>query len=133
MALRVTPTVVICAIGAAVTGALLAWPPADSAEPAVPPPVAPAGSAAPAAPAESAAIAIADFSFGESRTVGAGAAVQVTNADAAAHTLTAKGGAFDTGSVDQGVTTSFTAPAAPGTYEFFCEIHPSMTGLLVVN
>ena len=57
----------------------------------------------------------------------------MSNADAAAHTLTAKGGAFDTGTVDQGVVTSFTAPAAPGTYEFFCEIHPSMTGSLVVN
>ena len=57
----------------------------------------------------------------------------MSNADAAAHTLTAKDGAFDTGSVDQGTTVSFTAPAAPGTYEFFCEIHPSMTGSLVVN
>lgn len=125
MALRVTPTLVICAIGAAVTGALLALPPADSAEPAVPPPAAPAP--------EADAIAIADFSFGVSRTVVAGAAVQVSNADAAAHTLTAKGGAFDTGIVDQGVTTSFTAPVSPGTYEFFCEIHPTMTGSLVVN
>jgi plastocyanin len=129
MALRLTPTVVICAIGAAVTGALLALPPADTAAPAAP--AAPTA-VAPAA-VSPAAIAIADFSFGESRTVVAGSAVQVTNADAAAHTLTAKGGAFDTGRVDQGVTASFTAPAAPGTYEFFCEIHPSMTGSLVVG
>ena len=57
----------------------------------------------------------------------------MSNADAAAHTLTAKDGAFDTGSVDQGAITSFTAPAVPGTYEFFCEIHPSMTGSLVVD
>jgi plastocyanin len=127
MALRLTPTVVICAIGAAVTGALLALPPADSAGPAVPTP------ADPALAAGGASIAITDFSFGESRTVGPSAAVQVTNADAAAHTLTAKGGAFDTGRVDQGVTASFTAPAAPGRYEFFCEIHPSMTGSLVVG
>ena len=62
-----------------------------------------------------------------------GAVVQVNNADAAAHTLTAKDGAFDTGSVEEGTVVSFTAPAAPGTYEFFCEIHPSMTGSLVVN
>ena len=79
------------------------------------------------------AIQIADFSFGESRTVAAGAVVQVTNADAAAHTLTATSGAFDTGSVDEGTIVSFTAPAVPGTYEFFCEIHPSMTGSLVVD
>jgi plastocyanin len=78
-------------------------------------------------------IQIEDFSFGQSRTVVAGAVVQVGNADAAAHTLTAEGGAFDTGSVAKGTTVSFTAPAAPGTYEFFCEIHPSMTGSLVVD
>jgi plastocyanin len=128
MALRLTPTVAICAVGAAVTGALLALPPADSAEPAT---LAPAASAAPGvAPT---AIAIADFSFGDTRTAAAGGVVQVSNADAAAHTLTAKDGAFDTGTVDQGVVTSFTAPATPGTYEFYCEIHPSMTGSLVVN
>lgn len=131
VALRFTPTLAICAIGAAVTGALLALPPVDSAEPAVPAPAAPVGSVAPgAAPA---AITIADFSFGGSRTVAAGGVVQVSNADAAAHTLTASDGAFDTGSVDEGVVTSFTAPGTPGTYDFFCEIHPSMTGSLVVN
>ena len=130
MALRFTPTLAICAIGAAITGALLALPPADSGAPA-PAPAAPApGASTGASPV---AIEIHDFSFGEPRTVAAGAAVQVTNADAAAHTLTAQGGAFDTGSVDTGTVVSFTAPAAPGTYEFFCEIHPSMTGSLVVN
>jgi plastocyanin len=122
MALRFTPTGAICAIGAVVTGALLALPAASS----TPAPAA-------GAPAAAAAIEISGFSFGQSRTVVTGAAVQVTNADAAAHTLTAQGGAFDTGIVDEGATTSFTAPATPGTYEFFCEIHPSMTGALVVS
>ncbi len=78
-------------------------------------------------------IQIADFSFVGARTAEAGAVVQVTNADAAAHTLTATSGAFDTGVVDQGATGSFTAPVEPGTYEFTCEIHPSMTGSLVVD
>ncbi len=130
MALRFTPTLAICAIGAAVTGALLALPPAESNDAATPPPATVAGGA-PVAPA--AAIDIADFSFGQPRTVGVGGAVEVTNADDTAHTLTADGGAFDTGAVDGGSTVSFTAPGTPGTYDFFCAIHPSMTGSLVVN
>ena len=132
MALRFTPTFAICVLGAAVTGALLALPPVDAGAPApLPAPVSAAPGAGPAA--TPVAIEIQDFSFGGSRTVAAGAVVQVSNADAAAHTLTAEGGAFDTGSVAKGTTVSFTAPAAPGTYEFFCEIHPSMTGSLVVD
>ena len=128
---RITPTLVICVIGAAVTGGLLALPPADDTAPA--PPVvaaAPAGDGSAPAPV---AIQIADFSFVGSRTAAAGAVVQVTNADAAAHTLTATSGAFDTGVVDEGATASFAAPVEPGTYEFICEIHPSMTGSLVVD
>jgi plastocyanin len=129
MALRFTPTLAVCALGAVVTGALLALPPADDDEavPAAPPASLSAGAPAPVG------IRIADFSFGEARTVPAGAVVQVTNADAAAHTLTAEDGTFDTGSVDEGTTVSFTAPATPGTYEFFCDIHPTMTGELVVD
>ena len=128
MVLRFTPTLAICVIGAAITGGLLALPPADADAPAaLPAPVSAAPGATPVA------IEIQDFSFGQSRTVAAGAVVQVSNADVAAHTLTAEGGAFDTGSVGTGTSVSFTAPAAPGTYEFFCEIHPSMTGSLVVD
>jgi plastocyanin len=93
-----------------------------------PPPASEAGGAP--APA---AIQIADFSFGRPRTVRAGAVVQVSNADAEAHTLTAEDGAFDTGSVDEGTVVSFTAPTVPGTYSFSCDIHPSMTGSLVVE
>lgn len=128
MALRVTPTLVVCALGAAITGALLALPPADDASTPLPPPTSVAGGG-PAA----VAIEIADFSFGRPRTVVAGAVVQVSNADAEAHTLTAEDGAFDTGSVDGGTVVSFTAPTVPGTYSFSCDIHPSMTGSLVVE
>ena len=79
------------------------------------------------------AIEIADFSFGQPRTVAVGGVVQVSNADAEAHTLTAEDGTFDTGSVDEGTVVSFTAPTVPGTYSFYCDIHPSMTGSLVVE
>ena len=47
--------------------------------------------------------------------------------------MTARNGAFDTGSVDEGTSVTFKAPPVPGTYEFYCDIHPSMTGQLVVD
>ena len=128
MALRITPSLVVCVIGAGVTGALLALPPAASDDAAPPP--APAAVAGAPPPVD---IRIADYSFGQPRTVGAGAVVHVSNADAEAHTLTAEDGTFDTGSVDGGTVVSFTAPAVPGTYAFYCDIHPTMTGSLVVD
>jgi plastocyanin len=129
MALRFTPTVVICAIGAAVAGGLLALPPADKATgtPLPAPTTQPGGAPAPVL------ITIQNFDFGQPRTVSAGADVQVSNADAEAHTMTARNGAFDTGSVDEGTSVTFKAPSVPGTYEFYCDIHPSMTGQLVVD
>jgi plastocyanin len=127
MVLRFTPTLAICAIGAGITGALLALPPAEKATSVQAPITQPGG--APAA----ATITISDFDFGPPRTVSAGAVVQVSNADAEAHTVTARNGAFDTGSVDEGTIVSFRAPTVPGTYEFRCDIHPSMAGQLVVD
>jgi plastocyanin len=127
MALRFTPTVAICAIGAAVAGALLALPPVDtSTETPLPAPAAQPGTAP-------VSITIQNFDFGQPRTVLVGTDVQVSNADAEAHTMTARNGAFDTGSVDEGTSVTFKAPSVPGTYEFYCDIHPSMTGQLVVD
>ena len=127
MALRFTPTVAICAIGAVVAGGLLALPPVDkSTETPLPAPAAQPG----VAPAS---ITIQNSDFGQPRTVLVGADVQVSNADAEAHTMTARNGAFDTGSVDEGTSVTFKAPSVPGTYEFYCDIHPSMTGQLVVD
>ena len=40
---------------------------------------------------------------------------------------------FDTGRLGQNGTQSVAAPAAPGSYVFFCAIHPSMVGTLVVE
>ena len=129
MALRFTPTIAICAIGAAVAGGLLALPPAEKATQApLPAPASQTGGAPSAV-----VITIQNFDFGQPRTVLAGADVQVSNADAEAHTMTARNGAFDTGSVDEGTSVTFKAPSVPGTYEFYCDIHPSMTGQLVVD
>jgi plastocyanin len=62
----------------------------------------------------------------------AGATVQISNEDGTTHTVTADDGSFDV-KVDGGGSGSFTAPAAPGSYSFHCEIHNSMTGTLVVK
>ena len=123
MIARVTPTLVVCGVGAAVTGALLALPAATPKDSTAPPALQTAG-----APA----VQIADFRFGLA-PVGAGATVSVVNGDAVAHTLSAGDGAFGTGVLDGGAAGSFTAPSVPGTYEIVCEIHPTMTGSLVVD
>ncbi len=79
------------------------------------------------------AIEIAGFAFSAAPAVAPGAAITVTNNDGAAHTVTAETGSFDTGTVAGGSATSLSAPARPGTYQFFCTIHPSMRGELVVQ
>lgn len=162
MALRTTPTIAIC-LTAAVAGGIALARPADQAPPAAAPVAeaaaaaegpapdndspylvdgapAPVGDAAAgddgadtAAPAEPAAISIEGFAFTATGAVAAGSPIAVTNLDSAPHTLTASDGSFDTGTLGQNELGNFAAPAAPGTYEFFCAIHPSMTGQLVVS
>ncbi|MEM7272156.1 MAG: cupredoxin domain-containing protein [Actinomycetota bacterium] len=93
------------------------------------------GDAAPndAAPAAAVSVVIEDFAFQVGGAVGPGGPITVTNRDGAPHTLTFDDGSVDTGTIDGGGTVEVTAPDAPGTYRFFCEIHPSMTGELVVG
>ncbi|MDW3219156.1 MAG: cupredoxin domain-containing protein [Acidimicrobiales bacterium] len=79
------------------------------------------------------AVDIAGFAFSPLPARSGGTTIEVTNSDGAAHTLTARDGSFDTGLLSGGDRATFTAPLAPGTYEFFCELHPSMTGTLTVG
>ena len=142
-----TPTLAICIAGGLAAGIALARP----ADPAPAAPVAaaaaptdtasPDGYGAPAddaatAPADAGAapvaVSIADFAFAAPATVAPGAVLTVTNLDGAPHTLTADDGSFDTGTLGQGDAVGVTAPTAAGTYSFFCEIHPSMTGSVTV-
>ncbi len=80
-------------------------------------------------------IVIQNFSFSPSTlTVKGGSTVTVVNKDIPAHTVTSDAaGAFDTGLIAQDATGSFTAPTNPGSYGFFCQPHPSMRGILVVQ
>ncbi len=92
--------------------------------------VPPAAAGAPAT-GTPAVIAIADFGFSP-LTVAPGATVTVTNNDGVPHTVTAVGGEFGTGLIDAGGSVAFVAPTQPGTYTYFCEVHPTMQGTLVV-
>ncbi|SDT78557.1 Plastocyanin [Streptomyces sp. TLI_053] len=96
-----------------------------------------ASSSASSAPAGAAAVTIKDFTFGPATlTVAPGTSITVTNQDSAGHTLTAiapNAGAFDTGLLEQGRSATITAPTTPGSYPFHCDVHPNMTGTLVVQ
>jgi plastocyanin len=86
----------------------------------------------PAAVGAPARVDIAGFAFSSTR-VAPGASVTVVNRDDESHTVSSKQGQFDTKAIGGRKTVTFTAPRAPGTYAFFCAIHPSMRGELVVG
>src|SRR4051794_22531554 len=65
-----------------------------------------------------------DFSL-TNASVKAGATVTVKNDGGTTHTVTSDtAGQFDTGNISAGSTATFTAPSAPGTYPYHCNIHP---------
>lgn len=75
---------------------------------------------------------IEGFAFKDT-TVEAGATVTVSNKDGAPHTFTADDDSFDTGRIEAGGTKELTVPGESGSYPIHCEIHPSITGELVVE
>ncbi|WP_234314561.1 cupredoxin domain-containing protein [Streptomyces sp. NRRL F-5135] len=105
-----------------------------------PAPSSPPASAAPSSPSPSAPatgrarITIKDFTYRPARlTVTPGTRITVTNKDAVAHTVTATGKGFDTGTVGPGKTAAFTAPGTAGAYPYLCTVHPFMKGSLTVR
>jgi plastocyanin len=81
------------------------------------------------------AVTIAGFAFDPAEIVVEGhGTVTWTNSDGAAHTVTARDESFDSGRLANGESfTLDTEGVAPGTYEYFCRIHPRMVGTLVVR
>jgi plastocyanin len=76
-------------------------------------------------------IEIADFAFSPpTLTIMAGESVTWTNTDPVVHTATS--GAFDSGDLDTGESFTFTF-TTPGTFDYLCTPHPSMTGRIVVQ
>jgi plastocyanin len=103
--------------------------------------------AAPAAADAGQTVALKLIAFKPERlSVGVGTAVTWKNEDASEHTVTSgtvsQGGAgvttaadskFESGSLKQGASFSFTF-TAPGTYSYFCKIHPAtMRGEVTVK
>jgi plastocyanin len=87
--------------------------------------------AAPAAPAAP-IVAIDDFKYGPAAiTITAGQSVRFVNHDGEAHTVTARGGAFDSGGLDTGDSWTYRF-SKPGRYAYFCTLHPWMKGTIIV-
>jgi plastocyanin len=81
---------------------------------------------------KAARLRIANYSFVPARmTVKVGTTITVTNVDSTAHTVTARSGAFDTGTVNPGKSKSFMV-AKPGVYAYYCQFHAFMNGTLTV-
>ena len=127
---RVSLPLMVCIVAFGIAGVALLRSP-QTATPTSTPPAA----VADPAPVElaTARIDIAGFAFDGQTAVAPGQTISVVNTDGAPHTLTSVDGAFDTGVIGGGESGGFTAPAAPGTYAFFCSLHPSMTGTLTVG
>ncbi|MFF2040336.1 cupredoxin domain-containing protein [Kitasatospora sp. NPDC058170] len=95
----------------------------------------PSGSPSASASAGKMVVTIKNFAFHPATfTVSPGTTITVTNQDDTGHTLTATtpGRQFDTGLLSAGESTTITAPSGPGPYAYHCDVHPNMTGTLVV-
>ena len=80
-----------------------------------------------------ASVTIQDFQFQPSTvTVTEGDSVTWTNQDSAPHTASADDGSFDTGTLNQGQSSSLTFGNV-GSFSYHCSFHPSMTGSVVVQ
>ena len=79
-------------------------------------------------------VSIDNFSFGpQTLTVKAGTTVTWTNRDDIPHGIASSNNAFKkSGALDTDESYSFTF-TAPGTYQYFCYLHPHMVGSIVVE
>jgi len=97
----------------------------------------PVAATAPATAPQSAAasVRIDNFAFSPKELViKAGTTVTWQNADDVPHTATSKGDpqVFDSGALDTDDKFSFTF-SKPGTYTYYCKVHPHMTGVITVK
>ena len=83
--------------------------------------------------AEEVAVKIGNFTFGpQELKVKSGTTVTWTNEDDIPHTVTSSTLAFKSKALDSDDKFSFTF-TTPGTYPYFCALHPVMTGTIVVD
>jgi len=89
--------------------------------------------AAPAARAQDARVAIDNFTFNPPRlTIPVGTTVTWINQDDIPHVVASTGNAFRSKALDTDDTFAFTF-TRPGTYEYFCSLHPHMKATIVVG
>ena len=115
-----------CAIHPDMSATVLVPAPGGGVPPPAPPPP-------PPPPPVAGDVRIADFSFTPATlSVPVGSRVRWVNGGVAPHTATARDGSFDSGflSTGDGFSRTFNAP---GTIEYFCTIHPAMTGTVIVT
>lgn len=124
---------------AVATALLLASPATRAADRAMPdhamPPAAPAGTPATKVAVAPNQIVIDDFAFApKTLTVAAGTQVVWVNQDDEPHTVVDGGDAklFKSPALDTGDKFAFIFKK-PGTYLYYCTIHPHMTGTIVVK
>ena len=78
-------------------------------------------------------VTISGFAFSPKvTTVNAGDSVTFVNKDQEAHTVVATGGAFASSGLDTNDTWNVRL-TKPGTYPYFCSLHPYMKGTLIVR
>lgn len=78
-------------------------------------------------------VTIEDFAFSPGNLrVPVGATIAWINRDGAPHSATDSGGSWDTGVLAQDERASITLDS-PGTFDYFCSVHPSMKARLVVE
>jgi plastocyanin len=82
---------------------------------------------------ESVAVKIDNFVFGpQAITVPVGTTVTWTNSDDIPHTAVSTDGVFKSKVMDTDEKFSYTF-TKPGTYSYYCSVHPKMTGQIVVK
>jgi plastocyanin len=85
------------------------------------------------APAPDSKVEIDNFAFSPARiSVKAGTTVAWLNADDTPHTVASSSKLFKSKVLDTDGSFSFTF-TTPGMYEYFCSLHPYMTGTVVVE
>ena len=78
-------------------------------------------------------VSIQGFAFNkQTLDISVGDTVQWTNRDSSAHTATSDSGLWNSGSLSNAESFSFTF-TSPGSFPYFCGIHPFMTGTIVVS
>ena len=76
---------------------------------------------------------ISGFAFApQTLRISIGTKVTWTNNDSVNHTVTSQDNLFNSGTIARSATFSFTFTQS-GTFDYHCQIHPSMTGKIIVE